>query len=202
MTDFNWDSLVSNLPDTFRQDENSNNYKLFLVEQYIYKKIHDMLQSVFNILDIDNATGKTLDEYGERLNLKRGKLTDLQYLIQLKAKIAQSLCDGSRDSVVKALAYVLSSTTDKMKLVEGDKKNTIKIKDIPLTLLFEAGFTADQITAMIEELLPVGVHVSQAEFSGTFEFGQSENEQDNTKGFADESGTIGGYFGLLNVEEV
>lgn len=198
MASFNWDQLVSNLPDTFCQDENSNNYKLFMIEQQIYKKIYDMLQSVFNILDIDNATGETLDMYGKRLNLKRGNLNDLQYLIQLKAKIAQSLCDGSRDSVANALAYVLSSTADKMKLVEGEKKNTIKIKDIPLTLLFEAEFTADQITAMIEELLPVGVHVAQAEFSGTFEFAETENEQDEAKGFADDEGTIGGYFGLLN----
>lgn len=202
MANFNWDNLVSNLPDTFRQDENSNNYKLFAIEQSIYKKIYDMLQSVFNILDIDNATGETLDMYGKRLNLKRGNLNDLQYLIQLKAKIAQSLCDGSHDGIVKALAYVLSSTADKMKLVEGDKKNTIKIKDIPLTLLFEAKFTSDQITAMVENLLPVGVHISQAEFSGTFEFAATENEQDNTKGFADADGSIGGYFGLLDVEEV
>lgn len=198
MADFNWESLVSNLPDTFSQDENSNNYKLFMIEQNIYQKIYSMLQSVFNILDLDNATGNTLDMYGKRLNLKRGQLNDLQYLIQLKAKIAQSLCDGSHESIAKALGYVLSSSTDKIKLVESSKKNTIQIKDIPMALLSEAEFSADEITQIVEDLLAVGVHVSQANFSGTFEFAENETTYDESKGFADDAGTIGGYLGLLN----
>ena len=199
MAKFNFDDFAANLPDAFRKDKDSNNYKLLQIEKYIYDKIYNMLYSVDNVLDIDNTTGKALDEiWGSRLNLKRGALNDTQYRIRLKARIAQSLSDGSRDSVANALAYVLSSTADRIKLKCDDIKiNTINIVDIPMALLTEAKFSADEITQMVEDLLAVGIHVSQANFSGTFEFAENETTYDESKGFANDAGTIGGYLGLL-----
>ena len=200
MTEFNYENLVKNLPDAFRKDTDSNNYKLFLLIKKIYDKKYSTSQSVFDILDIDNAKGAVLDMYGERFNLKRGPSNDMQYLIRLKSKISQSLSDGSRDSIAKALAYVLSSTTDKIQIKSGNTTGSVHLVDIPLHLLLEANFTTEQIIKMIDELLSVGVHVSQAEFSGTFEFGESMSDYDETKGFADLEQTIGGYFGLVNTQ--
>lgn len=197
MAIFNFDELASNLPDAFRQDKDSNNYKLLLVEKHIYYKINAMLQSVFDILDIDNATGKTLDMYGERLNLKRGAATDAQYLIRLKSAISQSMSDGSRDSVAKALAFVLSSTPDKIKLKSiGD--NTVKLLDLPMSVVIKAGLTNDEITEIVSKMLPPCVEV-KADFTGTFEFSDTDNDYDENGGFADLDGNFGGYFGLLGI---
>ena len=199
MAKFNFDDFAANLPDAFRKDKDSNNYKLLQIEKHIYDKIYNMLYSVDNVLDIDNTTGKALDEiWGSRLNLKRGALNDTQYRIRLKARIAQRLSDGSRDSIANALAYVLSRTADRIKLKCDDTKiNTINIVDIPMALLTEAKFSADEITQMVEDLLAAGIHVSQANFSGTFEFAENETTYDESKGFADDAGIIGGYLGLL-----
>lgn len=216
MAIFNFDEFAKNLPDAFRKDKESNNYKLLQVEKHIYNLIDAMLQSIYNILDIDNATGAVLDAYGERLNVKRttdehlrallesGEITeeeykkraDAQYLIRLKSAISQSMSDGSRDSVAKALAYVLSSTPDRIKLVE-EENNSVRLVDLPMSVLFDAGFTSDQIVKMVEDMLPEGVTVV-AEFTGTFEFADTYGEIDENSGFADLEGTVGGYFGLLN----
>lgn len=200
MSIFNYEDFVENLPDAFYKKKDGNNYKLMLVEKHIYDRINEMFQSIFDILEIDNAKGSVLDMYGERLNLKRGTWDDTQYLIQLKSKIAQSMSDGSRNSIAKALAFVLSSTTDRIQLKSREDGNGIEIADIPLGLLYDAKFEEQQIIEIVESLLPQGVHVLQTEFSGTFEFGETETEYDETKGFADLEGTIGGYFGLLSLE--
>lgn len=197
MAIFNYENFEKNLPDAFRKDKDSNNYKLLLVDKHIYDKIDAMFQSIYRILDIDNATGKTLDWYGTRLNLKRGTLTDAQYLIRLKAKIAQSFSDGSRDSVAKALAFVLSSTPDKIKL-KSLGNNTVQIMDLPMTVLSEARISGEEITAIVKDMLPQGISV-KAEFGGTFEFARNDGEYDANSGFADINGTVGGYFGLLGV---
>ena len=42
----------------------------------------------------------------------------------------------------------------------------------------------------------MNVKVETFAFTGTFEFGEDEYEYDETKGFADDDGTIGGYLGL------
>lgn len=195
MAVFNYENFEKNLPDAFRKDKDSNNYKLLLVDKHILDKIHLMLESIYGILDIDNATGETLDLYGTRLNLRRGTLTDAQYLIRLKAKIAQSFSDGSRDSVAKALAFVLSSTSNKIKITSiGD--NTVRLVDLPMSMLTGAKISTDEIISMVKDMLPQGISV-KADFTGTFEFAETEGEYDKDKGFADIDGTVGGYLGLL-----
>ena len=196
MAVFNYENFAANLPDAFYKVENSNNYKLLLIEKHIYDRIMEMYQSIFEILDINNATGKVLDMYGKRLNLARGTLSDKQYLIRLKAKIAQSMSNGTRDSIAKALAYVLSTTTDKIYLASVENTNSIEIVNLPLTVLLEADFSAEQVAEIVESMLPQGVHVSAANFTGTFEFADTENEYDENSGFSDLDGTMGGYLGL------
>lgn len=202
MAQFNYENFTSNMPDAFQKDKQGNIHKLLSIEKHIYDRIHTMFQSVYEVLDINNAKGKVLDMYGERLNLKRGAYPDEQYLILLKTKIAQNLSDGTRDSIAKALAFVLSTTTDKIRIKSDDKTGSVQILDVPLMVLTEAGFLDEQITELVESLLPQGVTVSGANFTGTFEFGTvDENgtmEYDETKGFADIEGTIGGYLGLFS----
>ena len=208
MAVFNYEAFEKNLPDAFRKDKKSNNYKLLSVEKHIYNKIATMLQSIYDIIDMDNATGETLDMYGKRLNLKRGKAQDEAYRIRLKTKIAQSFSDGSRDSIARAVAFVLSTTPNRIKLQGGEK--TVDILDLPLETLLKADISEDEVKSIIAGMLPQGVSVGTSEFSGTFEFGEAfdveqdgifdeaDGEFDENSGFADLDGTVGGYFGLYD----
>lgn len=204
---FNFDDFTYNLPDAFCKDKESNNYKLLMVEKYIYDRINTMYQSVFDILDIDNAHGVVLDEiYGTRLNLKRGALNDIQYRLRLKAKISQSMSDGTRNGIAEALAYTLNTTSDKIKIKADENSKTVQLLDLPLAVLDEAECTTDDVLEMLDSMLPQGVHVSAANFTGTFELAEFDNTLENldandvydeNTGLSDLEETFGGELGLL-----
>ena len=198
MAVFKYGNFAANLPDAFAKSDESNNYKLLAVEKYIYDAVLDVINGVHDVTDIDRATGAALDMHGDIHQIKRGTSNDTQYRIRIKGKIAQSLCDGSRDSIADALAYILSSDNSKVKITTGDETGTVNVIEIPLELLFTANFTPDEINDIIGALLPEGVHLGDIGYSGTFEFSAVDTEYDEDKGFADESGSIGGFFGLLD----
>ena len=195
MAEFNFDNLAANLPDAFVKDTDSNNYKFLLIKKKINDRILKMIQDVEACLDIDNCTGATLDAWGRRQGVARGTSTDEQYLLRIKASIAQSFCDCSRNSVAEALAYVLSCTTDKIKIT-GDNYS-VSVIDIPLATVQKAGFTDEQITELISSLMPTGVRVESVSYSGTFELGETFGEQDTEKGLSDIERTVGGYLGMV-----
>lgn len=200
MATFHFDDLAANLPDSFKKGPESNNHKLLLVEKHIYDKIRNMLESVFAVTDLDNASGATLDLYGTRLQLERGTLSDERYRLRLKGKVAQSLSDGTRESVVSTLAYILQCDASQIQIRGTETTGKAELLGAPLGKLFEAGFTTDEITGLINELLPVNVTLASVNYYGTFQFGELEAEADKARGFSDDTGTIGGYFGLYGLQ--
>lgn len=197
MANFNYDNLAANLPDAFAKDKNSNNYKLLKIEKFIYDRTLQIITSINDILDIDNATGATLDAYGKGLRVARGTLTDDQYRIRIKAKRAQARCDGTRDSVAEALAYVLSTDTSRIKIKSGNVTGDVILLDIPLETLKKAEFSTEQINEMINEMLPQGVSLSSSYYSGTFRLGATWGEKSAEKGLGNIEGTTGGTLGLV-----
>lgn len=199
MAKFNYDDFVANLPDAYRKDNESNNYKLLSVDRYIYEGIYSMIVSVYNALDVDKATGKALDMLGRKQGVKRGTSTDEQYRIRIKGKIAQSLCDGSRDSVAAAIAYILSADTSQVKLKTGEETGKVDLLGIPLKLLYAAKFSPEEINNLLDELLPEGVHLNDVQYVGTFTYGSIETQGEYTPdtGYGNIEQTIGGYYGLI-----
>ncbi len=191
----NYDNPIKNLPDAFKKDTESNNYKLLQINKNTTDIIQAAVSDVFSALNLNNAKGKVLDDiYSGRVHLRRGALSDEQYAIRLRAKIMQNIASGSFPDLLEALAYALQCDKSAIHIVEGSKPNNVNIKDIPLETIFSAGFTIDDIIAMIENMLPLGVRIEERSFTGTLEFG-GENEFDANKGFSDENNKIGGYFG-------
>lgn len=191
----NYDDPIKNLPDAFKKNTNSNNYKLLQINKDTTDIIQTTASDLFNILNLSNAKGKVLDDiYGGRVHLRRGALSDEQYIIRLRAKIMQNTANGAFPNLIEALAYALQCDKSDIHIVESDKPNVVNIKDIPLEIIFDADFTIDDVIAMVENMLPVGVKIEERSFTGTFEFG-GENEYDLNKGFSDENNKIGGYLG-------
>ena len=193
---FNFDNLTANLPDAFRKDKESNNYKLLQIEKVIYDRILDIFRDIENCLDIENCSGATLDMWGQRQQVPRGTVTDEQYLILIKANIAQSFCDGSRNGIAEALAYMLSCNTSEIKIKNGEERNTVEIMDIPFSTVVNSGFAEEQISELIQKIMPIGIKCT-INYSGTFELGETFGEQDAEKGLSDLERTVGGYLGML-----
>lgn len=188
-------NLVKNLPDAYKKTADSNNFKILEIERIACDDLRKTLREIDNILDINNAKGKTLDLYGERVGQPRGLANDEKYLLLIKAKIMRNLSNGSYESIINALCATLACEPSQVIFVDGEEPRTVQITTLPLDVINKAGLTTSQITAIIKSMLPVGITLSDFLFEGTFEFGKNENEYDNEKGFADDADTIGGYFG-------
>lgn len=195
---FNKTNHAKNLPDTYRKDVNSNNYKILETERDACEVLRKTLNEVYGILDIDNAIGETLDMYGERIGRPRGNTTDEQYIILLKAKIMRNLANGSYRGVCGAICATFGCDINALKFEDSDNPCSIKATVFPVQEINAAGFTASQALAIIKSLLPVCVTLEPIAIDGTFEFADAENVIDNNAGFTDvEGGTIGGTFGWI-----
>lgn len=197
MKEFAYKNPEYNLSDAFRKTGDSNNYKLLHINAKSKAKIEQAFNDLNDLLDIDNAYGVYLDLYGEMFNVKRGQSDDNKYRILIKSKIGQNFADGRHDKIVEALAFILQCEKSEIKLKNGSVTGSVVLDDIPLNVLITAGFDANDVNALIAGLLPVGVTLTSFVYSGTFEFGTTENEQNPEKGFANADGSIGGYLGLI-----
>lgn len=197
MAEFNYENLAKNLPDCYKKDENSNNYKILEIERLTDNELRDCLNQVAEILNIDKATGATLDEYGKRFGQSRGKATDEQYRVMIKSKVVRSKTNGTYKSIVDAICNTFGCDIDDILILETHTPMTVSLEKAPLVEIIRAGFTTNQAYQIIKKMLPAGVELESVLFEGTFEFSDTEDEYSETAGFAisESDQTIGGYLG-------
>lgn len=193
---------INALPDVFRKDAQSNNYKLLLTEQRLVEGLWQDIKDVQDTLDITKAKGKTLDLYGSIYEQARGSLTDEQFRVIVLQRAARNLAGGDYNSTVIALANALGVSPSEISLSEQDDPRKIIVNDLPYAALQEAGLTGKQAYQIIESLLPAGIPLAPLSLDGTFEFAELDGEYDESKGFGDIEQTIGGYFGLLESGDI
>ena len=194
---------VDNLPDAYRKDTDSNNYKILNIQKIEIDGIKEDTEDVYNTLDLDQATGKTLDLYGDMLGQARGFATDDQYRVMIKAKIVRNLMTGSLDSIINAGCLMFGCDPSEMHIVEDESPASVKIISLPYRVINYVGLSASQVVELIIKLVPVGITVKSAELQGTFEFGTTDSEYDEEKGFAisEADQSIGGYLGYIYSSE-
>lgn len=201
-TQFERENLAGNLPDAYRKDSGSNNYKILAVEKSEMDRIRQNHAALLDSLDLDKAAGHTLDLYGEMVGQERGAATDEQYRVMLKAKIRRNLANGDFNSILNAISATFGCQPSEISLVEEDQPCSVRIDSLPFEALNASNIDAHTAVQIIGRLMPVGVKLDSLNFSGTFEFGGSEMEYDAEKGFADQEQTIGGYLGYVSTGEV
>ena len=198
MAEFNFDNLAKNLPDCYKKDKDSNNYKILEIERRAGVELRDHLDDIAEILDIENATGAVLDAYGARYGQPRGKATDQQYRIMIKTKIAKTLSSGSYKDIVDVICFAFSCTKNEVLLLESPiNPMSVSLEQLPLTAINSSGFTTTQAYQLIKSMMPVAIELQSVLFEGTFEFAETESEYDESAGFAisEADQSIGGYFG-------
>lgn len=187
---------VKKLPDSYAKDAQSNNHKLLNLNEQAIADVRTDAQAIYDSLDISKATGKTLELYGEMIGQPRGILNDAQYYYMILTKIGINGVQGNYTTVTSALANLFNCSPELIKIKDGEEDACVEVTSIPLEVLFNAGFTTEQVKSIIKTLMPIGVTVGTVNFNGTFEFAETANEYDETAGFADIAQTIGGYLGL------
>lgn len=196
------DDLVKNLPDAYRKDSESNNYKILQIEKHSMDEFRKTLNEIYESLDLNKATGQTLDLYGEMVGQPRGKSSDEQYVLLIKVKLMQNISNGTHASILKSLAMTFNCEPSQIQIVESETPCVVKAITLPLDVIVASDISTSEANKIITKLLPAGIRLESYLFEGTFEFSNSENEQDNEKGFCDvEGGTIGGYLGVTQGDE-
>lgn len=188
---------IHELPDVYRKDKQSNNYKLLLLENRAILAFRADIEDVQATLDIYSATGKTLDLYGEIYGKARGIATDEQYRYLITQAVAQNLVESDYNSVVSAISAAFGVPTTDFQFKETENPAEVEVTNLPYSIILTAGLTVNQVQEIIKGVLPAGVTLILAELSGTFEFGASADEYDETKGFGDADQTLGGYLGYI-----
>lgn len=194
---FNKINHAKNLPDTYRKDVDSNNYKILEIERSACERLRDALRDIYGILDIDNARGKTLDMYGERVGQLRGNATDEQYIVMIKAKIMRNMANGSYNAICDAICATFGCEKSDILIEETAEPCHVNASVFPVTQINEAGFTATQAIAILQSLIPICITLDPI-LIGSFTFADGEGDFDDEKGFTDvEGGTIGGDFAVV-----
>lgn len=168
---------VKRLPDAYFKGTDGNNYKLLHLNELAINVFSKDLTDVLNCLSIMQATGKTLDLYGETVGQKRGALNDIQYRLMILIKIGKNISQSDYNSVIELLTQIFNCKKGDIILKDVDRLTTsecvgVKIEKFPLKVLGNAGFNGVQAVTLIEQLLPVCVKLSSdSNFEGTFELG-------------------------------
>jgi hypothetical protein len=165
------------LPDAYKQDGN-HKHVLDLNEQARDEFIQAM-NEVLDSLDLETASGSTLDMYGEIVNQKRGGLSDKAFRAMIKYKIAKYLSQGDYNTIMSLMKFLLNSEDGGFVMTDAGNAS-VAITKLPLTTMIDAGFTSHQVIQLIEEFLPAGVGINRLNFEGTFAFSSSD-ECEKTK---------------------
>lgn len=192
---------VDKLPDSYAKGKSSNNYKLLNLNEQAIADAKADAQAVFNMVDLQQATGRTLDLYGEMVGQKRAKLNDEQYRYMILTRIGMNVVQGNYKTVIESIKSMFGCKASDIILKDSENACSVEVIKFPLEVLVNAGFSGAQAVTMINSLLPVGVSLEHVNFDGTFEFADTADVYDEQAGFANIEQTIGGYLGLLQVDD-
>lgn len=193
---FNGDNHAKNLPDAYKKTQDSNNAKLLEIEKDAVNILRESINAVYDSLDIDLATGKSLNLYGEMLGQDRGTATDEQYRALLKSRIVRNLSGTDHNSIVNAICLTFGCEPSEIHLSEEEGKCAVTLEGIPFDAINRINIDSNTAMQIVKTLMPAGVGFASLNFSGTFEFGGDEMLYDEEKGFGNIEQTIGGTLGL------
>lgn len=196
-THFVRDDYAKNLPDAFSKAKDSNNARILEIEKSALDRLREDVGAVYDGLDIDKATGKTLDLFGDMVGQERGVATDEQYRAMIKSKICRNLAGADVTSILNAICVVFGCEPRDVMLRETNRP-VVSLDKLPYEALNKSNIDAATAIKIIASLMPAGVRLESLSFTGTFEFAATATEQDASKGFGDIEQTMGGYLGLLS----
>ena len=202
---FSTKTIMSRFADYFAKQPDSNLSKLISIFSDELAVLENTNKQILLWREIDNAKGHALDLIGENVIQNRGVATDEVYRILLKSKIARNLSDGTINTIIQVISIALSTDPSTIKIMEKwndidePEPAAIKLIELPLTKINEAGLDPLNFIRIIQRTVAAGVKVGVIELSGTFEFGTIAMEVDNLKGFGNIDGTIGGYLGAVYI---
>lgn len=133
------DLFLSRLTDNYNKHENSNVNKLVELTTKHIQDNEDLLSKIGEWIDIDQAEGTTLDMHGRNVQQERGQASDDVYRVLIKSKIKRNLSDGSINTIIDFLSFILNINPSEV-IINELWEEGINLK--PLTLDFKNKISA------------------------------------------------------------
>lgn len=191
------DRFINRLTDNYKKNPESNVYKLMSIAAGVIQENEDDLNKIGAWRDVDQAEGKALDLLGQNVRQNRGQAGDEVYRVMIKSKVMRNLSNGSINTLIEFLSFILQIDKSKIKINElwsvgapGD----LKI-DLPMDSINATGLSRKQFGTLINLVTVAGVN-AEVLFEGTFAFAPLYDvSETGPTGFADDAGTTGGTLG-------
>ena len=187
---------VRKLPDAYKKDVNSNNYKMLKLNELAVDDLKTDMTDLLNSLDIKQAFGKTLDLYGAMFREQRKGRNDVDYRAAIETAVAETLCGSDCNSIELLLSQIFGCPVGDVLLTDY-LPNKVQVQRLPIAEIRELGLHWVLAMYAIEALLPVCVSTHWYNLHGTFEFAESTDDYDENAGFGNVEQTVGGFLGLL-----
>lgn len=189
--------LVDRLTDNYAKNPESNNSKFMQLAANTIQENEDTLFKIKDWRDMDQAQGKALDKIGGNVKQVRGQLPDETYRVLIKAKIKRTLSDGSIDTIIDFVSFILQIPVTDVELTElwAEGKDAALHLNVPAGPINATGLSLTQFGRLINLIVVAGVR-AEVLFEGTFSFSSNYSASEtSTEGFADDAGTTGGTLG-------
>jgi hypothetical protein len=190
--------LLERLTDAVNKKPGSNVEKLMSLVAHHIQENEDTLTQIGEWRDIDTAQGAVLDRIGRNVQQERGQASDEVYRILIKSKIMRNLSDGSINTLIEFLSFILQIDKTQIQIREQWQEGlpaNIHV-NVPSDAIMPTGLTLTQFGRLVNLVVAIGVKANVL-FEGTFSFSADYNnsELENPNGFADDAGTTGGTLG-------
>lgn len=193
------DRFIDRLTDNYDKAPGGNVHKLAQLTVAHLQEHEDVLQTIENWHDIDQAEGTTLDMHGRDVLQDRGQAPDEVYRVLIKSKVLRLLSDGSIDVIIDFIAFILDCDPSEIKVEElwpSGKTATLNIT-APAGPISRTGLSGNQFGTLLNLVIAGGVR-AEANFEGTFRMSSNATAVETSdQGFSNPAGTSGGTLGML-----
>ncbi|GAK01519.1 hypothetical protein [Geomicrobium sp. JCM 19055] len=196
--------MISRLTDAYNKRPDSNIGRLLYVFGADFDELQATNKRIAEWRDIDHAQGEVLDDHGHNVGQWRGAANDSVYRILLKSKVARDNSTGDTNTIINVLAMSLGADPSEIRIEEGwtgenPQPASIRLIELPISRLNEVGLSSQQFGRIVAHTVASGVGVQSIDLQGTFEFGSTNLEVDEDKGFSNVEMETGGYLGSIYV---
>lgn len=177
--------MIARLTDRYSNDPSSNIGKVL---QLVAGEIDDLNSTIATARiwrDVDQAEGTTLDLIGKMFSQQREGLSDESYRVMIKSKVLRDRSDGTLDTLIKNIAYLLQIDQNDVYLKGQGEKPASLYTQFELAKVDLMGLPIERMAEILNSITGTGVSMD-IWFQGSFLFAESEQvETDAEHGFSD-----------------
>lgn len=187
------EKFVDRLTDNYNKNPDSNVMKLAKLTTDYIQGNQDTYDKIAEWRDIDQAEGAALDLLGADVAQYRGQAQDDVYRIMIKSKIKRNLSDGSINTIIDFMSFLLRIDASEVHITE-EYPAALHI-EVPADAAFKTGLTLNQFGTLVDMVVAGGVRTGVL-FKGSFFFAEGPGVF-SPDGFSNIEQTNGGTLGKV-----